>query len=243
MSETNNKNKDTEKPQMPEGSDAGKEDVSEDAKKGLTRRHFAGFAGAGIAVLVAAGALTKWGVVDQAIASGRITLRSTPTKMILTDRAKCSGCQRCEMSCTLKNDGRSCQDIARVRLWQNYNQGPRAGSGEGISGDFQYTQEFCKQCSQAACLTNCPQAAIYADPDTGTRLVDGERCIGCGICSEACPWNMPVIDKETGKSTKCVACGRCAEQCPNEAIQFIDWKDVYEEYLKGSADSVMAEGN
>ena len=56
--------------------------------------------------------------------------------------------------------------------------------------------------------------------------VDQSGCIGCGMCSAACPWNMPHINAQTGTSTKCISCGRCAEQCPNGAIKFIDWEDI-----------------
>ena len=42
---------------------------------------------------------------------------------------------------------------------------------------------------------------------------------------------MPVVDTETGVSTKCIACGRCAVQCPNGAIKFVDWKDIAQEAI------------
>ena len=58
-----------------------------------------------------------------------------------------------------------------------------------------------------------------------------DKCIGCGMCHEACPWNMPQIDPVIGKSTKCIACGRCAVQCPNGAIKFVDWKDIAQEAI------------
>ena len=51
-------------------------------------------------------------------------------------------------------------------------------------------------------------------------LINTKKCIGCGMCSAACPWNMPHINAQTGTSTKCISCGRCAEQCPNGAIKF-----------------------
>ena len=58
-----------------------------------------------------------------------------------------------------------------------------------------------------------------------------DKCIGCGLCHEACPWNMPQIDPVIGKSTKCIACGRCAVQCPNGAIKFVDWQDIAQEAI------------
>ena len=146
--------------------------------------------------------------------------------MIVTDRARCSGCQRCEMMCTLKNDGAAQQSIARVRLWDNYNFGSGVDTNDGIYGNCQFTVQSCKQCADPQCAKYCPVHAISADEETGARVVDEEVCIGCGMCSAACPWGMPQVNAQTGTSTKCVSCGRCAEQCPNGAIKFIDWEDI-----------------
>lgn len=204
-------------------------------KKNITRRDVLAMAGCGVAGLVAGGVLASWGVTTASIASGRVEIRHTATKMIVTDRARCSGCQRCEMSCTLKNDGRSCQHIARVRIWDNYYWGSSPDTGEGCMGEgegaCEFTVEHCKQCADAWCVRYCPVHAIAPDPDSGARVVDPKKCIGCGMCAEACPWNMPRIDAVTGVSTKCVSCGRCAHQCPNGAIKFVDWSDIAQKVL------------
>ena len=107
------------------------EAVEAKPKHAMTRRQVLAMAGCGVAGLVVGGVLASWGVTSQSIASGRIDIRHTATKMIVTDRARCSGCQRCEMMCTLKNDGRVCQNIARVRVWDNYNWGTSPDTGEG----------------------------------------------------------------------------------------------------------------
>ncbi len=199
-------------------------------KHHVTRRQVLAMCGCGVAGLIAGGVLASWGVTEKSIAAGRVDIRTTPTKMIVTDRARCSGCQRCEMMCTLKNDGYVDQSIARVRVWDNYNWGAGPDTGEGAygygPGACEFTVEHCKQCDDPACMNNCPVHAIYCDEDTGARVVDENVCIGCGLCAQACPWNMPRINSQTGTSTKCVACGRCAVQCPNGAIQFVDWQDI-----------------
>ena len=203
----------------------------EHKSKTFTRRSVLAMAGCGVAGLVVGGVLASWGVTSKSIASGRIEIRTTPTKMIVTDRARCSGCQRCEMACTLKNDGRVCQHIARVRVWPNYNFGTNVGSTDGAYGNCEFTVEHCKQCEDPACMNYCPVHAIYADEKSGARKVDADRCIGCGMCSQACPWNMPVVASETGVSTKCISCGRCAEHCPNGAIKLIDWEDIAQKVI------------
>ena len=198
----------------------------EPKQKTFTRRTVLAMAGCGVAGLVVGGVLASWGVTSASIASGRIEIRTTPTKMIVTDRARCSGCQRCEMMCTLKNDGATQQSIARVRVWDNYNFGSGVDTNDGIFGNCQFTVASCKQCADPQCAKYCPVHAIHSDEETGARVVDEDVCIGCGMCSAACPWNMPHINAQTGTSTKCISCGRCAEQCPNGAIKFIDWEDI-----------------
>lgn len=213
---------------------------AEAAKKRFTRRQVvAGGVGIGavaaIAGLVAGGVLAKWGVVEDSVENGRITLGVTPHKLIVTDRARCSGCQRCELMCTLRNDGRASHSSARVQVWRNYNFGHGNGSPDGTVGltgsNCEFTVEHCKQCKNAWCVAVCPVHAIQADPKSGARVIDPNVCIGCGMCHDACPWNMPRLDQITGVSSKCIACGRCAQQCPNGAIRFVDWKDIAQECI------------
>ncbi len=202
------------------------------SERSFKRRDVLAMAGCGVGGLVVGGFLASWGVTEKAIASGRIEIDTTPTKMIVTDRSRCSGCQRCEMMCTLRNDGVARQSTARVRVHESYFFGDSVGTGDGIYGNCEYTIKHCKQCDEARCMEYCPVHAIYSDEETGARVVDAETCIGCGMCSAACPWNMPVVNDATGTSTKCIACGRCAEQCPNGAIKFVDWEDIAQKVIE-----------
>ena len=56
--------------------------------------------------------------------------------------------------------------------------------------------------------------------------MDAAACIGCGACHEACPWHMPTVNPETGKSSKCIACGACVAGCPSGALSIVDWDAV-----------------
>ena len=136
------------------------ETAAEESPKGFTRRQVvAGGIGVGLVGLIAGGALAKWGVIEDTIASGRMAVNVTPTKLIVTDRARCSGCQRCEMMCSLRNDGRVCQTTARVRVWPNYNFGEGSNGPDGIYRNCQFTVEHCKQCKDAACMKNRDRCA------------------------------------------------------------------------------------
>ena len=53
-------------------------------------------------------------------------------------------------------------------------------------------------------------------------VIKRERCIGCGICVQACPAEKKAIGIIGGKAeydyTKCIKCYCCQEMCPKEAI-------------------------
>jgi NAD-dependent dihydropyrimidine dehydrogenase PreA subunit len=51
--------------------------------------------------------------------------------------------------------------------------------------------------------------------------LDAERCIGCGICVDACP--LKILALEGGlcimtDPTRCLECGTCIRECPHDAI-------------------------
>ncbi|MHA1489740.1 MAG: DUF362 domain-containing protein [Promethearchaeota archaeon] len=53
-------------------------------------------------------------------------------------------------------------------------------------------------------------------------VVDKEKCVGCGVCLEACVWDaMEMIDEIAHVSERCIGCGRCETACPNDAISII----------------------
>ena len=60
----------------------------------------------------------------------------------------------------------------------------------------------------------------------GKPHISERKCIGCGACVEACPWHMPTVNPETGKSSKCIACGACVAGCPSGALSIVDWDAV-----------------
>jgi len=61
-----------------------------------------------------------------------------------------------------------------------------------------------------------------------TGRVDENRCIGCGLCEEICPYGAPVV--EEGKSSirriLCRGCGTCAAECPMQAITMEHFEDA-----------------
>ena len=94
---------------------------------------------------------------------------------------------------------------------------------------------YCQNCIAASCQKVCPKDAISFR--NNRSYIDLDKCIRCGKCAAACPYNaivhlerpcqvacgMDAIDSdEQGRAVinqdKCVACGQCLVSCPFGAI-------------------------
>src|SRR5439155_1745389 len=98
-------------------------------------------------------------------------------------------------------------------------------------GTFPHTRRYfavlrCNHCDAAPCVTICPTVALYRRPD-GIVDLDGDRCIGCKACMQACPYDALYIDPNTRTAAKCHYCAHrievglepaCVIVCPEQAI-------------------------
>ena len=119
------------------------------------------------------------------------------------------------MACTEFNDGKNDPVLARIRIGRNiwYGPGnPGARPLQGVWGDSTVYQDTCRQCAHPVpCANACPQGAIHVDPKTGAHYVDEDKCIGCGLCQKACPWDMMSFDREKAESQQVLPLRRRTE--------------------------------
>ena len=103
--------------------------------------------------------------------------------------------------------------------------------------------DSCQGCLAHPCTSICPVNAVTIVK--GRSVIDREKCIKCGRCSESCPYGAIIkmerpcaaacgVDAigsdEYGRAKidedKCVACGQCMVHCPFAAIS--DKSQIYQ---------------
>ena len=128
------------------------------------------------------------------------------------DVAKCTGCKQCELACSYENEGVFNPSKSRIRVFDFHE-------------DARFVPYTCTQCDEAWCQQACPVNAITTDAASGVKNVNDNVCVGCKVCTIACPFGTINYNASTGKVIKCDLCGgdpACAKACPTEAITFID---------------------
>jgi Fe-S-cluster-containing hydrogenase component 2 len=135
------------------------------------------------------------------------------------DPDKCLYCGRCLMVCAAYHEGAMAPQLSAIK-WHETDY---------LAGLPHRKPLFCQQCSQPECYSICTLDAIEIDNTTGARYVNKEKCNGCGLCVQACPYEEKriSIDQENMVAIKCDLCKDrpggpvCVELCNAKALTFI----------------------
>jgi len=133
--------------------------------------------------------------------------------LITVDLDKCTGCQICELACSLYNAKECNPEKSRIRIVRSE-----------IDGLIFTIPILCQQCETPMCLEMCPIGVISRNAETGAVIVDEKRCIGCRRCVNACPYGAIVVDPDTQRASKCTLCDgepKCVEFCPKDALEYV----------------------
>ena len=159
------------------------------------------------------------------------------------DGTRCAGCKTCQLAC---------KDYKNLAPETTFRKVYECSGGEVAideAGCFEnrvyvyYTSISCNHCDDPACTKVCPTGAMHKDAETGLVSVDAGKCVGCGYCHMACPYNAPKVDREKGHSVKCDGCAArvaagekpvCVEACPARALDFGTVEDMAAKGERGS---------
>jgi Fe-S-cluster-containing hydrogenase component 2 len=125
---------------------------------------------------------------------------------------KCTGCLQCEMACSYENEGLFNPAKSRIKVFMFHDEA-------------RFAPYTCTQCAEAWCAQACPVDAIKVNPVTLAKEVHENICVGCKVCTIACPFGTINYNHDTGKVIKCDLCGgdpECAKACPTSAITYVD---------------------
>ena len=79
-------------------------------------------------------------------------------------------------------------------------------AGTGPDSRTVHFPRSCLHCEDPPCVTVCPTGASYKRAEDGIVLVNAEICIGCKLCSWACPYGAREFDEDQGVMRKCTLC-------------------------------------
>jgi Fe-S-cluster-containing dehydrogenase component len=165
---------------------------------------------------------------------------------LVIDLDTCVGCHACAVNCKEWNTGGHSAPLTDLQpydadpdgVW--FNRVHTFEAGEGAASRTVHFPKSCLHCETPACVTVCPTGASYKRAEDGIVLVNAETCIGCKLCSWACPYGARELDQDQGVMKKCTLCidriynetlpemervPACVSTCPASARHFGDLGD------------------
>ena len=140
-------------------------------------------------------------------------------KRIIWEQDKCTGCRVCEAICSFVKEGEFNPVKARGKVVRT------------VENAILYkVRVSCLQCEGAFCKSVCPAGAINEN-ETGVKIVDEDKCLGCKMCEMACPVGAIAVNPEKGTALKCDQCmdqeePQCVKFCYTEALKYLDSEKV-----------------
>lgn len=185
--------------------------------------------------------------------------KTSPTKKLglVIDLDICVGCHACAVNCKEWNTGGKMAPLTDLEpyggkpdgVWFNRIHTFETEDDIGTSRTVHFPKS-CLHCDDAPCVTVCPTGASYKREEDGIVLVNEDICIGCKLCSWACPYGAREFDENEGVMKKCTLCvdkiynenlpeesrvPACVSTCPTGARSFGDLNDPNSDVSKLTA--------
>jgi carbon-monoxide dehydrogenase iron sulfur subunit len=161
------------------------------------------------------------------------------SKKITVNIERCLGCHTCELSCAIAHSS------AALKAWEGEAAADPALAAPALAvalaaagekpGYRIHVEHFgpksiplsCQHCEEAACVLACPTGAVRRLAPGKPVLVEEERCIGCSMCVQACPFGVMAMRPGGKVAFKCDLCitrlakglqPACVSSCPTRAL-------------------------
>ena len=122
--------------------------------------------------------------------------------LVIAD-ASCWGCKACVVACKQEN-----HTPEGIQIISVLDDGPKLVDGKL---EFSFRVNICRHCEDAPCVEACPDDAIFQREDS-IVVMDYDKCTGCRLCIEACPYEVISYDDEKGIAQKCNLCHHRVDQ-------------------------------
>ncbi len=143
---------------------------------------------------------------------------------MVIDVSSCIGCHACTAACRIENN------VSKEgnRSWVTQEEVGKYPKVHTLK-----LPQLCNQCDEPACVDVCPVEATGKTED-GVVFIDNEKCIGCFLCVDACPYGARLKDTANKVADKCDYCTHrlvngmlpsCVSTCTTHARYFGDLND------------------
>lgn len=141
----------------------------------------------------------------------------------------CLGCRSCELACA---GGKFSRITTNTKNKKNNRKVASSIIVTQVSD--KKVPAICRHCDNAYCLELCPANAISRVQ--GVVIINDDKCTGCGICEQGCPYGVITMTsytengKEKSIANKCDLCidrqvkdknPLCYIACPTKAIGLV----------------------
>jgi len=137
------------------------------------------------------------------------------SKNLVIDISRCTGCGYCELICSFTHHREFNRLKSRIQV--------------SVFLEKQLAVPVvCHQCEDPWCMKACPAGALSVESGESGEVrmivVDKDKCVGCKMCTLACPFGCIAIGDQ-GYAEKCNLCHgdpQCVKFCRAGALRFED---------------------